>query len=181
MIQLHSVLLEVRTQNYLPAGAFATPAVESEGGVKISAASLAGAAPDADGTLATVTFEVVEAKASMIGIANVILAGANNAEIEATTMDGMVTVGGVGPVAEEEAAEEEAAEEPAAEEEVAEEEVAEEPAAEETPSEEAAPEMPVSQMFEITLTNLTTGEHGVSGQTFSPRDLRSPPRGCKDR
>ncbi len=165
--------------DYLPAGAFATPAVESEGGVKISAASLAGAAPDADGTLATVTFEVVEAKASMIGIANVILAGANNAEIEATTMDGMVTVGGVGPVAEEEAAEEEAAEEPAAEEEVAEEEVAEEPAAEETPSEEAAPEMPVSQMFEITLTNLTTGEHGVSGQTFSPAIFAAHPAGVK--
>ena len=152
--------------DYLPAGAFATPAVESEGGVKISAASLAGAAADADGTLATVTFEVVEAKASMIGIANVILAGANNAEIEATTMDGMVTVGGVGPVAEEEAAEEEAAEEPAAEEEVAEEEVAEEPT-EETPSEEAAPEMPVSQMFEITLTNLTTGDPGMGGQVLS--------------
>ena len=164
--------------DYLPAGAFATPAVESEGGVKISAASLAGAAPDADGTLATVTFEVVEAKASMIGIANVILAGANNAAIEATTMDGMVTVGGVGPVAEEEAAEEEAVEEPAAEEEVAEEEVAEEPT-EETPSEEAAPEMPVSQMFEITLTNLTTGEHGVSGQTFSPAIFATHPAGVK--
>ena len=152
--------------DYLPAGAFATPAVESEGGVKISAASLAGAAPDADGTLATVTFEVVEAKASMIGIANVILAGANNAQIEATTMDGMVTVDGVGPVDEEEAAEEEVAEEPAAEEEVAEEEVAEEPT-EETPSEEAAPEMPVSQMFEITLTNLTTGDPGMGGQVLS--------------
>ena len=165
--------------DYLPAGAFATPPVESEGGVKISAASLAGAAPDADGTLATVTFEVVEAKASMIGIAGVILAGANNTEIEATTMDGVVTVDGAGPAAEEEAAEEEEAEEPAAEEEAAEEEETEEPVAEETPSEEAVPEMPVSQMFEITLTNLTTGDPGMGGQVLSPPIFAAHPAGFK--
>ena len=42
-------------------------------------------------------------------------------------------------------------------------------AVEETSSTEEAPvEMPVSQMFEVTLMNLTTGEHGVSGQTLSP-------------
>ena len=92
------------------------------------------------------------------------------------------------PVAEEpptepEVVEESVAEEPPAEPEVAEEvseetteevtedtteEVAEEPAAEEAPAEEAAPEEPVSQMFEITLTNLTTGEPGAGGQVLSP-------------
>ena len=79
--------------DYLPAGAFVPPAKVSDAGdsVKISAASLAGTAPDGDGTLAMVTFKVVEAKASTIGIANVILPGENNTQIEATTMDGMVT------------------------------------------------------------------------------------------
>ena len=40
-------------------------------------------------------------------------------------------------------------------------------AAEDAPAEEPAPE-PVSQMFEITLTNLTTGEPGTGGQILSP-------------
>ena len=35
-------------------------------------------------------------------------------------------------------------------------------------AEEVAPEMPVSQMFEVTLTNLTTGEPGTGGQVLSP-------------
>ena len=53
-----------------------------------------------------------------------------------------------------------AAEEPAAE---------EVPAVEETPSVEETPaEMPTSQMFEITLTNLTMGEPGMGGQILSP-------------
>ena len=43
------------------------------------------------------------------------------------------------------------------------------PAVEETPSAEEAPaEMPMSQMFEITLTNLTMGEPGMGGQILSP-------------
>ena len=222
--------VESANADYLPAGAFATPAVESEGGVKISAASLAGAAPDADGTLATLTFEVVEAKASTIGIATVILAGANDTTIEATTMDGMVTV----PAAEEETTEEtteevteetteetteevteettegtteegteetteetteEVTEETTEEttEEVTEEtteetteEVTEETTeetteevTEETTEETTEVEMPVSQMFEITLTNLTEGVHGESGQTLSPAIFAAHPAGVK--
>ena len=59
-----------------------------------------------------------------------------------------------------------AEEEPVVEKEVpAEETAAEEEAAAEEP---AAEEEPVSQMFEITLTNLTTGEAGSGGQIFSP-------------
>ena len=43
------------------------------------------------------------------------------------------------------------------------------PAVEETPSAEETPaEMPTSQMFEITLTNLTMGEPGMGGQILSP-------------
>ena len=141
--------------DYLPAGAFSIPAKVSDTGdiVKIVASSLAGTA-DGDGRLATVTFKVVETKASMIGIASAIIPDADSNPLEVTTADGMVTVAGAEPAPAEEAP----AEEPAAEEAPAEEVPAEVPAAEEVPAEEVAPEMPVSQMFEITLTNLTTGE-----------------------
>ena len=166
--------------DYLPAGAFATPAIATDSSVKIAAASLAGAAAEADGTLATVTFTVVEAKASTISLTDVVVADATSAPLEVTTMDGMVTVDGAGPAAEEPAAEEEAAEEEATEEPAAEEEAAEEPAAEEeAPAEEVAPEMPASQMFEITLTNLTEGVHGESGQTLSPAIFAAHPAGVK--
>jgi hypothetical protein len=94
--------------------------------------------------------------------------------VEAPTADEVPTVEDA-PVVEEPAAEE-----PAAEEEAAEEPAAEEPAAEEeTPAEEVAPEMPVSQMFEITLTNLTEGVHGESGQTLSPAIFAAHPAGVK--
>ncbi len=84
--------------------------------------------------------------------------------VEAPTADEVSTVEDVATV--EDAP---AAEEPAVEEEAAEEPAAEEPAVEEeTPAEEVAPEMPVSQMFEITLTNLTTGDPGMGGQILSP-------------
>ena len=198
--------------DYLPAGAIAVPTQPTENSIKVSAVAI-GATADGDGTLATVTFKVVEAKASMIGLSGVIIADAASVPLEITTADGMVTV----PAAEEEAAAEEpdaeeeaaaeepdaeeeaaaeepdaeeeaAAEEPDAEEEAAAEEpdaeeeaAAEEPDAEEEAAaeepdaeEEAAAEEPdaekepVSQMFEITLTNLTTGEAGSGGQIFSP-------------
>ena len=150
--------------DYLPAGAFAVPATTTDSSVTIAGTSLTGPAPDGDGTLATVTFTVVEAKPSAISLTDLTLADAAANALDATTMDGMVTVAGAEPAP----AEEVPTEEPAAEETPAEEVPAEEPAAEEVPAEEAAPEMPVSQMFEITLTNLTTGEPGAGGQVLSP-------------
>ena len=57
--------------------------------------------------------------------------------------------------------------------------VADDTETDDTATDAAAPEMPVSQMFEITLTNLTTGEHGVSGQTFSPAIFAAHPAGVK--
>ena len=150
--------------DYLPAGAFAVPATTTDSSVTIAGTSLTGPAPDGDGTLATVTFTVVEAKPSAISLTDLTLADAAANALDATTMDGMVTVAGAEPAP----AEEVPTEEPAAEETPAEEVPAEEPAAEEVPAEEAAPEMPVSQMFEITLTNLTTGEPGAGGQILSP-------------
>ena len=170
--------------DYLPAGAFATPVAATDNSVTIAATSLTGAAPDADGTLATVTFEVVEAKASAISLSDVTLADATANALDVTTMDGMVTVAGAETPAEETPAEEAPAEETPAEETPAEETPAEEtPAeetpAEETPAEEVVPEMPVSQMFEITLTNLTEGVHGESGQTLSPAIFAVHPAGVK--
>ena len=150
--------------DYLPAGAFAVPATTTDSSVTIAGTSLTGPAPDGDGTLATVTFTVVEAKPSAISLTDLTLADATANALDATTMDGMVTVAGAEPAPAEEAP----AEEPAAEEAPAEETPAEEPVAEEVPAEEVAPEMPVSQMFEITLTNLTTGEPGAGGQVLSP-------------
>ena len=149
--------------DYLPAGAFAVPVVTTDNSVTIAATSLTGAAADADGTLATVTFEVVEAKASAISLSDVTLADAAASALEVTTADGMVTVAGAEEPAAEEAPAEETTEEPAAEE-----PAAEEVPAEEAPAEEVVPEMPTSQMFEITLTNLTMGEPGMGGQILSP-------------
>ena len=53
---------------------------------------------------------------------------------------------------------------------------ADEPLTEETPS---VSEMPVSQMFEITLTNLTTGDPGMGGQVLSPPIFAAHPAGFK--
>ena len=141
-----------------------TVADASDGNFQMYAAAKPGVVSAGDGVLATVTFKVLEAKASAISLTDVIISDSTSAPLEITIMDGMVTVAGAEPAP----AEEVPAEEPAAEEAPAEEVPAEVPAAEEVPAEEAAPEVPVSQMFEITLTNLTTGEPGAGGQILSP-------------
>ena len=156
--------------DYLPAGAFAVPATTTDSSVTLAGTSLTGPAPDGDGTLATVTFTVVEAKPSAISLTGITLADAAANALDVTTADGMVTVAGAEPAP---------AEEPAAEEAPAEEVPAEVPAAEEVPAEEAAPEMPVSQMFEITLTNLTIGEPGAGGQVLSAPIFAAHPAGVK--
>ena len=162
-----------------PTDVFAVPVAVTDNSVTIAATSLVGAAPDVDGTLATVTFEVVEAKASTISLSDVTLSDATATALDVITVDGMVTVAGAEAPAEETPAEETPAEETPAEETPAEETPAEETPAEEAPAEEVVPEMPVSQMFEITLTNLTTGEHGESGQTLSPAIFAAHPAGVK--
>ena len=156
--------------DYLPAGAFAVPATTTDSSVTLAGTSLTGPAPDGDGTLATVTFTVVEAKPSAISLTGITLADAAANALDVTTADGMVTVAGAEPAP---------AEEPAAEEAPAEEVPAEVPVAEEVPAEEAAPEVPVSQMFEITLTNLTTGEPGAGGQVLSAPIFAAHPAGFK--
>ena len=85
----------------------------------------------------------------------------------------LVAASAAEPAVEPEVVEEPAPEEPAVEPEVVEEPtpedvpVEEAPPTEEAPVEEPAPE-PVSQMFEITLTNLTGAEDGTGGQILSP-------------
>ncbi|MCY3551612.1 MAG: spondin domain-containing protein, partial [Candidatus Poribacteria bacterium] len=188
--------------DYLPAGAF--PVIRPGDGSVLVGAGGATAAAAADGTLATVTFKVIEAKASTISLTGVVLSDAAAAELEVTTMDGMVTAPAADAAAADDTeaddteadaaaaddteaddteaddaaaddteaeaddaeADDAAADDAEADDAAADDAVADD-AAEDAPAEEPAPE-PVSQMFEITLTNLTEGEHGVSGQTFSP-------------
>ena len=77
--------------DYLPAGAFpiVTP---GEGSVTIAATSLTGAAAAADGTLATVTFMVVEAKASVITLTDIVLSDAAANSLEVTSRYGVVNI-----------------------------------------------------------------------------------------
>ena len=171
--------------DYLPAGAFGVPPTTTDSSVTIAGTSLAGASPDADGTLATVTFTVVEAKPSTISLTDVTLADTAAAALEVTTMDGMVTVDGASPAPADDAAADDAETDDAAADDTETDDVAADDAAaddtetDDVAADDAAPEMPVSQMFEITLTNLTTGEHGVSGQTFSPAIFAAHPAGVK--
>jgi hypothetical protein len=87
--------------DYLPAGAFAVPVVATDSSVTIAATSLTGAAADADGTLATVTFAVVAAQASTISLSDVTLADAAATALDVTTADSMVTVAAAEEVTEE--------------------------------------------------------------------------------
>ncbi len=150
----------------------------SAGSLEVTGLSLVGLTltpVDGDGTLITVTFEVVEAKASAIGL-TVLVSDATGTEVESTSEDGMVTA----PAAEGETTEGET------EGETTEGETEGETTEGETEGEtaadgegETAAEMPKSQMFEITLTNLTEGVHGESGQTLSPAIFAAHPAGVK--
>ena len=78
--------------DYLPTGAFVVPVKVLEGNVvQLAATSLSGTS-DGDGTLATVTFEVLEVKASSITLSGVIVADAAGTGLEVTTADGAITV-----------------------------------------------------------------------------------------
>jgi len=65
--------VELKNADYLPAGAFAAPAQVSGNRVTLEATSLSGAASATSGTLATLTFRVVTAKASTLELVEVIL------------------------------------------------------------------------------------------------------------
>ena len=87
--------VSIANGDYLPAGAFAVPPVVTDTSAKLAATSLAGTA-SGDGTLATATFMVVEAKDSAIELEAVVSDPAATA-IDVTVEGSMVT----GPAMEE--------------------------------------------------------------------------------
>ena len=82
--------VSITNADYLPAGAFASPPQVTANSVYLAATSVAGSAAAADGTLATVTFEVVAAKASTITLSNVLLSDSNITRLALTSVDGEV-------------------------------------------------------------------------------------------
>ena len=79
--------------DYLPAGAFVLPPETTDSSVTIAAASIGGGSANGDGTLATVTFEVVEVKTSTLRLTVDVLADAVGNSLDFTTADGIVTGG----------------------------------------------------------------------------------------
>ena len=76
--------------DYLPTGAFVAPLPATDTSVGLGATAI-GATSEGDGTLATVTFTVVEAKGSAIGLTNVLISDPDAAAIDVTVQGGMVT------------------------------------------------------------------------------------------
>ena len=79
----------IENADYLPDGAFSVPPTVTDDSAILAATSLAGSATG-DGTLATVTFNVVEVKASTIGLADVGLSDSQANPIAVTVKDGAV-------------------------------------------------------------------------------------------
>ena len=124
--------------DYLPTGAFVAPLPSTDTSVGLGATAI-GATSDGDGTLATVTFTVVEAKDSTIGLTNVLISDPAATPIDVTVQGGMVT----GPAPET-------------------------PVTPTPPEMPMMPEMPAGVEFKVTLTNLTMGAPAQGGQIFSP-------------
>ena len=85
--------VEIKNSTYLPAGAFAAPPQVSGNRVTLAATSLSGAASAKSGTLATLKFRVVVAKASAIQLVEVILSDSAANPLAVTKRDGKVVVG----------------------------------------------------------------------------------------
>ena len=75
--------------DYLPPGAFAVPAVVKENQVMLAATSLAGES-NGDGTLATLTFEVIAIKASILRLSEVVLSDSAGVGFRPRVEDGEV-------------------------------------------------------------------------------------------
>ena len=76
--------------DYLPAGAVALPAIVTENTVKVVATSLTGSS-NGDGVLATLTFEVVAAKASTLTLSNVLLSDGKGGTLNPPVEDAQIT------------------------------------------------------------------------------------------
>ena len=84
--------VSIANADYLPAGAFAAPPQINANSVYLAATSVSGPTTAARGTLATVTFEVVSAKASTITLSNVLLSDSNVTPLTLETANGKVQV-----------------------------------------------------------------------------------------
>ena len=82
--------LKSANANYLPANAFVIPPIVSNETVHIVATSPAGAATEAEGTLATLTFEVVAIKGSTIKLMDVILSDGEGMPLAVATKNGRI-------------------------------------------------------------------------------------------
>ena len=82
--------VESNNGDYLPAGAFFVPPVVNGNGVKLAATLLTGVS-NGDGTLATLTFEVVAAKASRLSLSDVLLADSSGDTVSPQVESGQVT------------------------------------------------------------------------------------------
>ena len=151
-----------------------------------------GEAPDGDHIFATITFEVVEAKASTISLTDVLISGAGGVALESTTADGMVTAPAAdagdtdtgdtdgddtgdtdtGDTDGDDTGDTDTGDTDTGDTDTGDTDTGDtgdtDTGDTDTGDDTTDAEMPMSQMFEITLTNLTTGVHGESGQTLSP-------------
>ena len=76
--------------DYLPEGAFTLTPIVLNNAVYIASTSIIGAASDSKGKLATLTFEVVAAKASTLQLRNVILSDSAGMPLSVATRDGHI-------------------------------------------------------------------------------------------
>ena len=83
--------VSITNADYLPAGAFAAQPQVSANSVYLAVTSVVGSAASANGTLATVTFEVVAAKASAITLSDVLLSDSNVTPLALTNVNGTVS------------------------------------------------------------------------------------------
>ena len=83
--------LEGTNADYLPANAFVIPPIVSNETVHIVATSTIGAAPESEGTLATLTFEVVAIKESTLKLTDVILSDSAAIPLLVATKNGRIT------------------------------------------------------------------------------------------
>ena len=82
--------VESRNGDYLPTGAFFVPPVVNENRVKLASTALMGVS-NGDGTLATLTFEVVAATASTLALSDVLLSDSEGNGISPQVWGGEVT------------------------------------------------------------------------------------------
>lgn len=83
-------LVEAKNADYLPADAFVVPPIITDKDVTLAATSLAEAS-NGDGTLATITFAVVEANPSAIKFTAVLLSDPEANQLDVITTNGQVT------------------------------------------------------------------------------------------